>query len=105
MCLNGEGTPSITLGKKNDSYAKANSNSGSHKVKSIDGSEYLWATDFDDVTLNSKSIDNNGGNALIDTSTAAIQLTSSAYTSFKDQIKALNNTDIDCDDRDQCFSD
>ena len=83
MCLSSEGTPSVTFGYSNEHYVKANSSGGNHTAATIEGNESLWAIDFTDVKLNGTSIASDGGKAIIDTATYAIQLDSAAYGEFK----------------------
>ena len=98
MCLEGEGTPSVTFGDTNSGYLKPNVTGANHTAVTIDGYESLWATGFTDMKLNGTSLANGGGKAIFDTGTYAIQLGSSAYASYKKQIEALNNTFMDCAD-------
>ena len=82
MCLEDKGSPSITFGATNSGYLKPNETGGNHTAVTIDGNESLWATNFTDVKLNGTSLASDGGKAIFDTGSYAIQLGSTAYQNY-----------------------
>ena len=70
----------------------------------IENNESLWAIDFTDFKVDGTSIASNGGKAVIDSGSYAIQLESSAYDKFKDYMNELKIEALDCDTYPYCFS-
>ena len=68
---------------------KPNESAGDHTAVTIENNESLWAIDFTDFKVDGTSIASNGGKAVIDSGSYAIQLESSAYDKFKDYMNEL----------------